>query len=246
MAKLTAEQKKNLKLKLDYNNMMAEFVGEKEGVTDKDLKSHTAFAVGAFDRVQAKRGTGMMGWTELPYNQQEIVEDIISTAKQIRKKYDNFVVLGIGGSALGPTAVFQALCHLRHNELPRKVRKTPKFYVEDNVDPERMASLLGILDIEKTVFNVITKSGATSETMSQYLVIFDILKKKFGEKAKDHIIATTSESRGNLIKLAKAEGFKTFYIPDGVGGRFSELCPVGLLSAAVLGIDIKVMLSGAA
>lgn len=246
MARLTLTQKKNLRLKLDYNNMMAEFVGKKEGFTDKDLRENTAFALAAFDRAAKKRGTGMMGWTELPYNQQEIVEDIISTAKAIRKKYDNFVVLGIGGSALGPTAVFQALCHLRHNELPRRVRKAPKFYVEDNVDPERMASLLGILDLEKTVFNVITKSGATSETMSQYLVIFDILKKKFGEKAKEHIIATTSENRGNLIKLAKAEGFKTFYIPDGVGGRFSELCPVGLLPASVLGIDIKVMLSGAA
>lgn len=246
MARLTLTQKKNLRLKLDYNNMMAEFVGKKEGFTDKDLRENTAFALAAFDRAEKKRGTGMMGWTELPYNQREIVEDIISTAKAIRKKYDNFVVLGIGGSALGPTAVFQALCHLRHNELPRRVRKAPRFYVEDNVDPERMASLLGILDLEKTVFNVITKSGATSETMSQYLVIFDILKKKFGEKAKEHIIATTSENRGNLIKLAKAEGFKTFYIPDGVGGRFSELCPVGLLPASVLGIDIKVMLSGAA
>ena len=154
--------------------------------------------------------------------------------------------MGIGGSALGPIAVFQALCHLRHNELPKKARKAPKLYVEDNVDPERMASLLNVLDLEKTVFNVVTKSGATSETMSQYLIIIDILKAKFGDKAKEHMIATTSANKGNLIKIAKAEGFKTFYIPDGVGGRFSELCPVGLLPAAVLGIDIKAMLKGAA
>ncbi|MBP5686554.1 MAG: glucose-6-phosphate isomerase, partial [Clostridia bacterium] len=222
------------------------FVGKTEGFTDNDLKDNAHLIADAFKKVQQKRGTGMMGWTELPYNQEEIVKDVISTAKEIRKNYDNFVVLGIGGSALGPTAVFQALCHLRHNELPRRVRKAPKLYVEDNVDPERMASLLGIIDLEKTVFNVITKSGATSETMSQYLVIIDILKKKFGDKAKDHVIATTSEKRGNLIKLAESEGFKTFYIPEGVGGRFSELCPVGLLPAAVLGIDIKVMLAGAA
>lgn len=82
--------------------------------------------------------------------------------------------------------------------------------------------------------------------MSRYLIVWDILKKELGDKAKDHIIATTSESKGNLIKLAKAEGFKTFYIPDGVGGRFSELCPVGLLPAAATGIDIKQMLAGAA
>ena len=109
-----------------------------------------------------------------------------------------------------------------------------------------MAALLDVLDLDKTMFNVVTKSGATSETMAQYLIIMDILKKKFGDKAKDHMIATTSESKGNLIKIAKAEGLKTFYIPDNVGGRFSELSPVGLLPAAVVGINIKELLEGAA
>lgn len=243
---LKSEWQKSMQIKVDYNNMMAEFIGEEQGFTDKELSSGKKIAEAAYKDVAANRGTGMMGWTELPYNQNEIVKDIIDTAKNIRKKFDNFVVLGIGGSALGPIAVFQALCHLRHNELPKKVRKAPKFYVEDNIDPERMDALFDVLDLDKTVFNVITKSGATSETMSQYLIIMDKLKQKFGDKAKEHMIATTSESRGNLIKIAKSEGFKTFYIPDGVGGRFSELSPVGLLAAAVLGIDIKAMLKGAA
>ena len=237
--------RKSMQLKLDYNNMMKAFIGE-EGFTEAEIKSNTDLAKSAFETVAANRGKGMMGWTELPYNQKETVKDIIATAKEIKKRFDNFVVLGIGGSALGPTAVFQALCHLRHNELPRSKRKFPKLYVEDNVDPERMAALLDVIDLEKTVFNVITKSGATSETMSQYLIITDMLKARFGDKAKEHMIATTSESRGNLIKLAQKEGLKTFYIPDGVGGRFSELSPVGLLPAAVVGIDIKAMLSGAA
>ena len=246
MAKFNAKMRKSMELKLDYNNMMADFIGVEQGFTDSELKKSKGIAESACLEVKANRGTGMMGWTELPYNQNEIVEDIIKTAKDIRKKFDNFVVLGIGGSALGPTAVFQALCHLRHNELPRSRRKFPKLYVEDNVDPERMVALLDVLDLNKTVFNVITKSGSTSETMSQYLIIMDILKKKFGENAKDHMIATTSANKGNLIKIAKQEGLKTFYIPDGVGGRFSELCPVGLLPAAVVGIDIRMMLSGAA
>ena len=237
--------RKSMQLKLDYNNMMKAFIGE-EGFTEAEIKSNTDLAKSAFETVAANRGKGMMGWTELPYNQKETVKDIIATAKEIKKRFDNFVVLGIGGSALGPTAVFQALCHLRHNELPRSKRKFPKLYVEDNVDPERMAALLDVIDLEKTVFNVITKSGATSETMSQYLIITDMLKARFGDKAKEHMIATTSESRGNLIQLAQKEGLKTFYIPDGVGGRFSELSPVGLLPAAVVGIDIKAMLSGAA
>lgn len=233
-------------LRFDYNNMMSAYIGAKEGFTVKELAAVKAEAAKAHDFVKTNRGTGMMGWTELPYNQKEIVEDILLTAKKVRRTCDTFVVLGIGGSALGPMAVFQALCHLRHNDLSKSKRKAPKFYVEDNVDPERMTSLLDILDLENTVFNVITKSGSTSETMSQYLIIMDMLKKAFGENAKDHIIATTDKASGNLIKIAKAEGLKTFYIPDSVGGRFSELCPVGLLPAAVLGINIKELLKGAA
>ncbi len=234
----------SMRVKLDYNNMMETFVGD-EGFTMEELESNKALCRHAYDVAQANRGQGMMGWTELPYNQNEIVEDILSTAKEIRRNCENFVVLGIGGSALGPIAVFQALCHLHHNDLPKSKRKAPKFYVEDNVDPERMVALLDVIDPSKTIFNVVTKSGATSETMTQYLIIMKILKDALGDKAKDHMIATTSSAKGNLIKIAKEEGLKTFYIPDGVGGRFSELCPVGLLPAAVLGIDIKLMLDGA-
>ncbi len=240
-----AEWRKTMELKIDYNNMMKEFVGENQGFSDKDFTDNKSMIKLAYENVLENRGKGMMGWTELPYNQDEIVEDIIFTAKDIKKKFDNFVVLGIGGSALGPIAVFQALCHLRHNELPKSKRKAPKLYVEDNVDPERMQALLDVIDLDKTMFNVVTKSGATSETMAQYLIIMDLLKKKYGEKANEHIIATTSQSKGNLIKIANKENLKTFYIPDGVGGRFSELCPVGLLPAAVVGIDIKAMLAGA-
>ncbi len=229
----------------DYNNMMADYVGKQEGITDKEITSLKEETANAFAMVENGRGKKMMGWTELPYNQDEVVADIIDTARDIKKKFDSFVVLGIGGSALGPMAAFQALCHLRHNELPKSKRKAPKFYVEDNVDPERMKSLLDIIDVKKTMFNVITKSGSTSETMSQYLIIMDLLKARLGNEAKNHVIATTSETKGNLIKIAKQEGLKTYYIPDGVGGRFSELCPVGLLPAAVLGIDVKSLLKGA-
>ena len=82
--------------------------------------------------------------------------------------------------------------------------------------------------------------------MSQYLIIYNMLREKLGDKVKDHVIATTSKDSGNLIKIAKAEGYKTYYIPDGVGGRFSELSPVGLLPAAVTGVDIGELLAGAA
>lgn len=233
-----------MKLKFDFNNMMDDFIGD-EGISEQEIEAQREAAKDAYQYLEKNRGKGWMGWTELPYNQEEVVRDIIYTAAEVRAKFKNFVVLGIGGSALGPMAAFNALCHLRYNELDEDKRGV-KFYVEDNVDPERMKSLLDIIDVKDTCFNVITKSGATSETMSQYLIITDLLRRKCGKDWAKHIIATTSRSKGNLIKLAAAEGFKTYYIPDGVGGRFSELCPVGLLPAAVLGIDIIGLLRGAA
>ncbi len=233
-----------MQIKFDFNNMMDSYIGE-QGITEKEIEAVQDKAQDSYAYFEQNRGTGWMGWSELPYNQEEIVRDIIFQAADIRAKFDNFVVLGIGGSALGPMAVFNALCHFRYNDLDAKKRGV-KFFVEDNVDPERMHALLDVIDVEKTMFNVITKSGATSETMSQYLIITDILKKRIGDGWQDHIIATTSKEKGNLIKLAKKEGYKTYYIPDGVGGRFSELCPVGLLPAAVLGIDIIGLLIGAA
>lgn len=233
-----------MRIKLDYNNMMTDFIGD-QGISDSDIKAIDNQINNAYNYVADNAGKGMMGWCDLPFSQDEVVEDIIATAKDVRENFEYFVVLGIGGSALGPIAVFQALKHLHYNDLPTEKRNGPKFYVEDNVDPERMNALLDVIDVKKTMFNIISKSGATSETMSQYLIITDILKKELGEDFNKNVIATTSADTGNLIKLAKAEGFKTFYLPDGVGGRFSELSPVGLVSASVLGIDIKEFLKGA-
>ncbi len=233
-----------MSIKVNYNNMMQRVLGE-QGITDQQLQQNADLCLHAHQTVEQNRGKGMQGWMDSPYNQQDVVERIKEVAKRIQNECETFVVLGIGGSALGPIAVFNALKHLYYNELPRSVRKAPKFYVLDNVDPEKISALLDVIDLNTTIFNVITKSGATSETMSQYLVVMDMLNKKFGRKAREHVIATTSESRGNLIKLATEEGYETFYIPDGVGGRFSELCPVGLLPAAVVGIDIDEMLRGA-
>ncbi len=233
-----------MNISIDYTNMLSVALGSK-GITVEEIDNSKKMISSAYKTVMASRGKDMQGWMDLPYNQKEIVKDINETAKYVRKNFDYFVVLGIGGSALGPIAMFTALKHLYYNELPKKVRKAPKFYCIDNVDPERMTALFDVIDLDKTMFNVITKSGATSETMSQYLIVMDMLTSKYGKDAKNHIIATTSENKGNLIKLAKQNEFKTFYIPDGVGGRFSELCPVGLLSASVLGININQFLKGA-
>ncbi len=245
--KLTDEKRKELRVTLDYTNMTDKYLGGK-GISEKTIAAHKKLSKAAHAYVHGNRGKDelFMGWTELPYNQNEIVADILLTAKFIRKNFDAFVVLGIGGSALGPSMAHAALCHLHYNDLPKSKRKGPKFYVEDNVDPVRMKELLDVIDVERTCFNVISKSGATSETMAQYLIISDLLKKA-GVNIRENVIFTTDAKRGNLVKISKElGGVKSYVLPDGVGGRFSELSPVGLLPAAVCGIDIKALLKGAA
>ncbi len=245
--KLTEARRKELKIWVDYTNMTDKYLGAK-GYSEKALNANARLAKVAHTQIHANRGKDelFLGWTELPYNQTEVVEDILVTAKFIRKRYDAFVVLGIGGSALGPSMAFNALCHLHYNDLPKSKRKGPKFYVEDNIDPVRMKELLDVIDVSNTCFNVISKSGATSETMSQFLIVSDALKKA-GVDVRENVIFTTDAKRGNLVKISKQlGGVKSYVLGDGVGGRFSELSPVGLLPAAVLGIDIKALLKGAA
>ncbi|MCL2462103.1 MAG: glucose-6-phosphate isomerase [Defluviitaleaceae bacterium] len=234
-------------LTLDYNNMMAEFAG-KHGIAPEEITGLSAKIAAAKKAMAEKRARGGMDWRELPHNQKEVVADILAYVDEMKDKIDAFVVLGIGGSALGPMAVQQALNHPFYNELPRGKRGGfPKLYVADNVDPERLTGLFEVVDPTKCLFNVISKSGSTSETMSQFMIIKELLENRLGkEGAKSRIVCTTDPESGNLIKIAKEEGYKTFYVPSGVGGRFSELCPVGLLPAAFCGIDIAGMLAGAA
>ncbi|MDD5018307.1 MAG: glucose-6-phosphate isomerase [Eubacteriales bacterium] len=219
------------KLTFDFNNATAGMVGD-HGFTEEEIAKANDMLAGAHRAVNGRQ----MGFRLLPNGQEDILQDIIDTGASIRSAYDNFVVLGIGGSALGPISVGHALSYGRHGI---------NFFVEDNVDPERLTRLFDTIDIGRTMFNVITKSGKTSETMAQLMCVADRLQKK-GLALREHIVATTDEKNGNLIRIAKEEHLKTFVIPAGVGGRFSELCPVGLLPAAVCGLDIRAMLAGAA
>lgn len=239
--------KQSMRLRLDFNNMMSDMLGEEQGISKKSIDAMAGKLIEAAKALETKRAEGRMQWRDLPYNQKETVADILETAAKIKDKFEVFVVLGIGGSALGPIAVQQALNHLHYNELSKEQRGgCPRIYVVDNVDPERMEALFDVIDVEKSLFNVITKSGSTSETMAQFLIVHDMLKNRLGEEYRSHLIATTDKEKGNLIKIAGELGLKTYTIPEGVGGRFSELSPVGLLVAAVCGIDIEELLAGAA
>ncbi|MDR2657349.1 MAG: glucose-6-phosphate isomerase [Oscillospiraceae bacterium] len=231
-------------LSLNVGNLMADRLGGEYGVAPEAIERWQPRAEAALKAVQAARGQGWLGWMDLPTQPDSLLDDIEETARVIRDRYDAFVLLGIGGSALGPICVSEALHPLRYNELPRSKRGGPRMYFEDNIDPERMAALRDVVDFNDACFNVITKSGGTAETMSQYLIVRGALAHK--PRWQDQVIATTSGTKGLLLDIARIEGLKTFTIPDGVGGRFSELCPVGLLAAAVGGADIRALLNGAA
>ncbi|MCL2574924.1 MAG: glucose-6-phosphate isomerase [Defluviitaleaceae bacterium] len=228
-----------MKLKLDYNNMMADFVGA-QGISQADIDGLGNRIVAAHKALADKRG--QMAWRDLPHNQDDIVEEILEYVAEVLPRIDTLVVLGIGGSALGPIALQAALHSPLYNFGNR-----PRLFVLDNIDPTTIKSVFAMLSLETTLFSVVSKSGATSETMAQFMIVKEMLETRLGkERAAKHIVCTTDTENGNLIKIAKVEGYKTFYVPNGVGGRFSQLCPVGLLPAAFCGLDIRALLAGAA
>jgi len=234
-----------MQMRMDFNNMMADQIGA-QGISPADFDALKPAIEKASKIMETNRPA--MAWRELPHNQAAIVADIQHYVNEMKNEIDVFVVLGIGGSALGPMAVQQALNHPYYNELPPVARGGfPQLYVVDNVDPERLIYLFDIIGQKRCLFNVISKSGSTSETMSQFMIIKGLLEEQLGkEAARRRIVCTTDKEQGNLIKIAKEENYKYFIVPDGVGGRFSQLCPVGLLPAAFCGIDIVGLLEGAA
>ncbi len=225
-------------IEFDFTNMTA----VKNGVPDKDIAAAKKAAPGIAAALEEKRHAHT--WRALPATDEALIADMEAEAARINRDFDSFVVLGIGGSALGSRAMFTALKHLKYNELPREKRNV-RFYVADNVDPDGLSALFDVIDPEKTVFHVITKSGNTVETVTQFMLASKLISEKVSD-IKNNIIVTTDKEKGNVKRIADECGFKTYVVPDGVGGRFSVFSPVGLLSAAVLGIDIREMLKGAA
>lgn len=230
---------------VDYHNAMAETVG-KHGVLRDELFGQQALLERYHEELVRERRAGQLCFADLPY-QRDAVCRVESAARRVRSWCENFVVLGIGGSALGNIALQTALKTPYYNLLDRSARRScPKVFVEDNIDPVRFGALLDLLDPRRTCFNVISKSGETAETMAQFLVVRALLKKRLGRNYRRHIIVTTGGQGGVLRSLAEQEGYETLEVPEGVGGRFSVLSPVGLLSAAVSGSDIRQLLAGAA
>jgi glucose-6-phosphate isomerase len=229
---------------INYSNMMSDKIGVEHGLSSDELNSLQPLCSDIHNSLKNKREKGELPFYDLPYQD---VTEILDYAEYVKDRFDNFVVLGIGGSALGAIALQTALNNSQYNLLSKAERNgCPRLFVADNIDPVQFSEMLSILDMDKTLFNVVTKSGTTAETMSQFMIVYDRLKKLKGDRWKENIVVTTDRAKGILRKIADEMGLKSFIVPDGVGGRFSVFTPVGLLPAAVSGVDIKGLLKGVA
>jgi glucose-6-phosphate isomerase len=231
------------RIRLDITNALASAVGEEHGVTPQELAALAGPSRAALAAVLARREKDLR-WLDLP-RQTEVHEAILDYAASVAGRFENVVVLGIGGSALGNIALQTALNSPYHNLLPPA--GLPRLFVLDNVDPDLVGEFLDGFDPATTLFNVISKSGTTAETMSQFLIFRERLVERLGETAhREHVVVTTDERAGVLREIVNREGYASFAVPDGVGGRYSVLSPVGLLSSALVGIDVKGLVAGAA
>jgi glucose-6-phosphate isomerase len=234
-------------LTLDYGRLMAEAVGA-AGLTEADLEALSPAAALAHQEIQARRASGEMGFLDLPGTLEAEAARIREQADHFAAHFHNLVVLGIGGSALGTRALASALLKPYYNLRDRRDRGArPRLFVADNIDPDQFEGLLEICDPETTCFNVISKSGGTAETMSQFLAARQLLRDRLGEKGyRDRMIVTTDPKKGVLREIVDQERLLSFPVPANVGGRFSVLSAVGLFPAAMVGIDIQALLQGAA
>lgn len=231
-------------IRLDYTNMLADIVDG--GVPVADWQQAEKDFAGLRSKMAAFRTKGVLGFLDLP-GDKKLAESVTTFAKNAAGKFDDVVVLGIGGSALGPIAMRTALLAPNWNTLTKEERKgQPRLHVLDNVDPRTISALLGRLDLKRSLFVVTSKSGGTAETMAQYLVVRERLNAAVGDQARDHLVFITDPTSGALRPLSKAEKITALDIPSNVGGRYSVLTPVGTLPAALVGVDVGAMLAGAA
>ena len=229
-------------IQLDIAGMLGRAVPH--GATPAGLTALAPRFAAAHAGLRADAARGVLGFRELEAQAAERAR-VQAWAHSVAKELEDVVVLGIGGSALGAVALRTALLPRDWNVRSRTLRGgRPRLHVLDNVDPRSVRGLLEVIDLPRTRFLVISKSGSTAETMSQYLFIRERLRTA-GIAAKDAIAFVTDPAKGVLRRIAKDEGIPTFEVPPNVGGRFSVLSPVGTLPAALLGMDVDALIAGA-
>src|SRR3989339_574700 len=222
-------------IKFDLQNLYKIVV--KHGLSKSDFKSKSNLISDYLKKIHARK----QGFYSV-IDDENVILGINNFAKSLEGEFQDIVILGIGGSALGTICLQQSLKHLFENEFEEK--GVTNLHVIDNIDPELISAIEDIIDYEKTLFIVVTKSGTTPETLAQYFYF----RKNCDDKnldPKKHFVFITDPKNGLLRKIGKLEGIKTFDVPENVGGRFSVLTNVSLLPAKLIGINIEELLKGA-
>lgn len=222
-------------ISFDFSNVLKANIGGEFGLSPNFPDEYNEIIRKGYLKIENGRGEYPYHFMELPYEDHEEIKKY----SDILGKYKNFVVVGIGGSALGAYALFNALKHQYHNLISDR-----RIFFIDNSDPATILNVFDVVDLKNTLFNIITKSGSTAETMSAFSLIFNILKEE-GLPLNDHLVVTTDREKGDLVKIAGEYNLPTFTIPEGVGGRYSLFTPVGLLPALYMGVDLDALLEGA-
>lgn len=228
-------------LRYDYLNMLRTRVGA-EGVAPEKLHAMVGRLEQAKTRLASARKTGALGFFDVP-KAKPSARPMRLLLNGLDKEIDTLVSIGIGGSALGAQAVLKALSGLKKS----RARTFRVVFAGDATDPQAIDDIIESVDWRRTALNVISKSGGTLEPMSVFVLLRDYLTKAVGvKKAKHRIICTTDPESGSLRQIADREGYRTLPVPGNVGGRFSVLTEVGMLSATAAGIDVNGLWKGAA
>jgi glucose-6-phosphate isomerase len=220
-------------LELDYTNVLESAIGPSHGIP-KIAFDKAAESKHIVEQIQKAHETGELGFGNLPFDDGP-VKAVTSFAQSHSQR--NLLLLGIGGSALGPAALESALA---------KPNTERRLIVLDNIDPDFIHDSLETIDPRETLVNVIAKSGVTAETMATFAIVRQWMIDAVGTaEAAKRFVATTDPAKGDLLAIARQERYPVFEIPPNVGGRFSVLTPVGTLPAALLGLDVPAIMQGA-
>jgi glucose-6-phosphate isomerase len=228
-------------LKFDYSNALDTI--KQEDVIDFQKKINQHYK-SLYDKTG--KGNNFLGWINLPTDiDEQLITRIEEIAQEIQVKSKIFVVIGIGGSYLGARAIVEALSN-SFSQLERNNSNPVVLYAGQNISEDYTSELLRILDDYDYSLAVISKSGTTTEPAIAFRILKNHLENKYGKlDARDRIIAITDKDKGALKQLANEEGYRTFVVPDDVGGRYSVLTPVGLIPIAVAGFNIRELIAGA-
>ena len=231
-------------LVLDATWLTAAGIGDK-GPDAQAIESLGDAARRALEHTLARRARSEIGFLDLP-DDRGTARACMDFAHVLDPEIDTVVTLGIGGSSLGPHALYSALAQPFDQLAPRSAGMPRRLFFADNIDPVTFGGLIERLPLDRVLWNVVTKSGGTAETCAQYLVVADMLDKRLGpERAKRHFVFTTDPDVGALRAVSRERGTPLFAIPPNVGGRYSVLSSVGLLPAALAGLDVMGLLDGA-